>query len=191
MMKVLSLFDGISCGRIALERAGIKVDKYYASEIDKYAEKISSSNYSDIIRLGDITNWREWEIETPDIILAGFPCQPYSVAGKRKGLDDKRGGNIVDCMIGVIEKYQPKDFLLENVTGLLSIDKGETFKTILSELNRAGYAVDWITINSALVSAQNRERLYILGKRLDKCKGLEYYIDIDSSNKKNYQNSLF
>jgi DNA (cytosine-5)-methyltransferase 1 len=191
MMIVLSLFDGISCGRIALERAGIKVDKYYASEIDKYAEKISSSNYSDIIRLGDITNWREWEIETPDIILAGFPCQPYSVAGKRKGLDDKRGGNIVDCMIGVIEKYQPKDFLLENVTGLLSIDKGETFKTILSELNRAGYAVDWITINSALVSAQNRERLYILGKRLDKCKGLEYYIDIDSSNKKNYQNSLF
>jgi DNA-cytosine methyltransferase len=191
MMIVLSLFDGISCGRVALERAGIKVDKYYASEIDKYAEKISSSNYPDIIRLGDITNWREWEIETPDIILAGFPCQPYSVAGKRKGLDDKRGGNIVDCMIGVIEKYQPKDFLLENVTGLLSIDKGETFKTILSELNRAGYAVDWITINSALVSAQNRERLYILGKRLDKCKGLEYYIDIDSSNKKNYQNSLF
>jgi DNA-cytosine methyltransferase len=187
----LSVFDGISCGRIALERAGIKVDKYYASEIDKYAEKISASNYPDIIRLGDITKWREWNIETPDIILAGFPCQPYSVAGKRKGLDDKRGGNIVDCMIGVIEKYQPKDFLLENVTGLLSIDKGETFKTILSELNRAGYAVDWITINSALVSAQNRERLYILGKRLDKCKGLEYYIDIDSSNKKNYQNSLF
>lgn len=190
-MIVLSLFDGISCGRIALERAGIKVDKYYASEIDKYAEKISSSNYSDIIRLGDITKWKEWDIETPDIILAGFPCQPYSVAGKRKGLDDKRGGNIVDCMIGVIEKYQPKDFLLENVTGLLSIDKGETFKTILSELNRAGYAVDWITINSALVSAQNRERLYILGKRLDKCKGLEYCIDIDSSNKRNYQKSLF
>lgn len=187
----LSLFDGISCGRIALERAGIKVDKYYASEIDKYAEKISASNYHDIIRLGDITKWREWNIETPDMVLAGFPCQPYSIAGKRKGLEDKRGGNIVDCMIGVIEKYQPENFLLENVPGLLSIDNGNTFQTILSELNRTGFAVDWIIINSALVSAQNRKRLYILGKRLDKCQGLEYYMDIDSSNKRTYQYSLF
>lgn len=190
-MIVLSLFDGMSCGRIAIERAGIRVDKYYASEIDKYAEKISASNYPDIIRLGDITKWREWNIETPDIILAGFPCQPYSVAGKRKGLEDKRGGNIVDCMIGIIEKYQPENFLLENVPGLLSIDNGNTFKTILSELNRSGFAVDWIIINSALVSAQNRERLYIIGKRLDKCQGLEYCIDVDGSNKRTIQYALF
>lgn len=190
-MIVLSLFDGISCGRIALERAGIKVDKYYASEIDKYAEKISESNYPDIIRLGDITKWREWNIETPDIILAGFPCQPYSVAGKRLGLEDRRGGNIVDCMIGVIEKYKPLNILLENVPGILSIDKGNTFKEILSELNRVGFAVDWFVINSALVSAQNRERLYLIGKRLDKCNGKEYIIDVDSSNKRTQQQSLF
>ena len=81
-MIVLSLFDGISCGRIALERAGINVDKYYASEIDKYAKKISKSNYPDIIRLGDIEKWQEWNIETPDIIIAGSPCQGFSFAGK-------------------------------------------------------------------------------------------------------------
>ena len=89
MMIVLSLFDGISCGRIALERAGIKVDKYYASEIDKYAEKISSSNYSDIIRLGDITN---------------------------KGLNfqDPRSA-LFFTFIDILKYYKPKYFLLENV----------------------------------------------------------------------------
>ena len=188
-MIALSCFDGMSCGRIALDRAGIKVDKYYASEIDKYAQIVSAANYPDIIRLGDITKWSEWDIEQPDIMLAGFPCQPYSIAGKRKGLKDARGGDIVDAMFGVINKYKPETILMENVKGLLSIDNGNTFRNILKKLNDIGYAVDWFVINSALVSAQNRERLYIVSKRLDKCNG--YNIYVDSSNLKTNQQSLF
>lgn len=183
-MKVLSLFDGMSCGRIAFDRAGISVSKYYASEIDKYAQIVSHANYPDIVRLGDITKWQEWNIEQPDMIIAGFPCQPYSIAGKREGLADKRGGDMVSCMFDVIEFYRPDFVMLENVKGLLSINKGETFKTILKTLNNIGYAVDWHIINSALVSAQNRERVYVLGKRLDKCKGFEYAVIVDKNNRR-------
>jgi len=160
-MIVLSLFDGISGARLACERAGIKVDKYYASEIDKYAIEVSKKNFPDIIQLGDITKWKEWKIEQPDLIVAGFPCQPYSIAGKRKGLEDKRGGDIVDAMFDVIKKFKTKYFLLENVKGLLSIDKGNTFKEIIKTLEDIGYNVNWKIINSSLVSAQNRERVFI------------------------------
>jgi len=191
-INVLSLFDGISCGALALERANIEAKNYWSSEIDKYAQIVSDKNYPDIIRLGDITKWREWDIKEPvDLILAGFPCQPYSVAGKRLGLKDSRGGNIVDCMISVIEKYQPTNFMLENVPGLLSIDNGETFKNIAGKLNEIGFAIDWIIINSSLVSAQNRERLYIIGKRLYACNGSEYAIDVGIKNKRSRQYSLF
>ena len=188
-MKILSLFDGISAGHVALERAGIQIESYHASEIDKYAITISEKNYPDIIRLGDITKWKEWDIEKPDLIMGGFPCQPYSVAGKRKGLEDSRGGNLVDAMMGIIEKYKPENILLENVKGLLSIDDGNTFKNILKTLNNIGYAVDWIVINSALVSAQNRERIFIVGKRLDKCNS--YKINIDKYNKRNSDITMF
>lgn len=122
-MVVLSLFDGISCGQIALNRTGIKVDKYYASEIDKYAIQVTQKNYPNTIQLGSITDWQSWDIEKPDIIMGGFLCQPYSIAGKRKGLEDKRGGDILDALFCVIEKYKPENLFLENVKGLLSIDK--------------------------------------------------------------------
>lgn len=166
MMIVLSLFDGISCGRIALERAGIKVDKYYASEIDKYAEKISSSNYSDIIRLGDITKWREWEIETPDIILAGSPCQGFSFAGKGLNFQDPRSA-LFFTFVDILKHYKPKYYLLENVkmkaehNDVISGILGEIYPECVDqvEMFRTG-RLEPILINSALVSAQNRERLY-------------------------------
>jgi DNA-cytosine methyltransferase len=188
-MIIHSYFDGLSGGQIALNRAGIKYSKYYASEIDKYAIKITQANYPDTIQLGSITEWQSWDIEKPDLILAGFPCQPYSVAGKREGLNDKRGGDIVKCMIESIAHYKPDNFMLENVPGLLTIDSGNTFKHILGELNQAGFAVDWTIINSALVSAQNRNRLYIIGRRLDLCSS--YKIALDQNNKRNYNFSLF
>lgn len=190
-MICLSCFDGMSCGQIAFERAGIKVDKYYSSEIDKYAIKVTQANYPDTVQLGSITEWQSWNIEKPDIIIGGFPCQPYSIVGKRKGLEDERSGNILECLFSVIEKYQPENLMLENVVGLLSIDSGNTFKHILKQLNNIGYAVDWIKINSALVSAQNRERIYIIGKRLDACNGLEYEVYIGQDNKRSNQISLF
>ena len=77
-MNVLSLFDGMSCGQIALERAGIKVNKYYASELDKYAIQVTQKNYPNTIQLGDVTKWRDWDIEQPDIIIGGSPCQNLS-----------------------------------------------------------------------------------------------------------------
>ena len=184
-MVVLSLFDGIACCREALDRAGIYIEKYYASEIDKHAIAITQYNHPDTIQLGDVTKWVEWVIDKPNLITGGFPCQPYSLAGKRKGLSDKRGGILVDSMINIIEKYQPEDLMFENVKGLLSIDKGDTFKSILKSLNNSNYAVDWLRINSSLVSAQNRDRVYILGKRLDLCNS--YKIKIDKTNKRNYE----
>lgn len=183
-MNVLSLFDGMSCGRAALELAGFKVDKYFASEIDKYAMAVSAYNYPDIIQIGDVCKVDVKTLPKIDLILAGFPCQPYSVAGKRKGLDDKRGSSIVDAMFHIIRSTQPENILLENVPGLLSIDKGNTFKYLLKELNDCGYAVDWDIINSAKVSAQNRRRAYILCKRLDKCQGSEYSVVVERDNKR-------
>ena len=86
-MNVLSLFDGMSCGMIALERAGIAVDNYYSSEIDKYAIKVSEVNYPNIIRLGDVTKWQDWDIDwNIDLLLFGAPCQSYSLAGNRGGI---------------------------------------------------------------------------------------------------------
>lgn len=81
-MIVLSLFDGMSCGQIALNRAGIKYKKYYASEIDKYAIQVTQENYPETIQLGDIENWKTWEIEKPDIIMGGSPCQGFLLLEK-------------------------------------------------------------------------------------------------------------
>lgn len=91
-MNVLSLFDGISSGKVALERAGIPITKYYASEIDKYAMAVSRARHKDIIQLGDVKNWRNWDIdfESIDILLAGSPCQGFSVAGKGLNFEDPR-----------------------------------------------------------------------------------------------------
>ena len=85
-MIVLSLFDGISGARVALDRAGIDVDKYYASEVDKYAIAITQHNYPDTIHLGDVTKWHDWEIEQPDLIIFGSPCQGFSFAGKHNNI---------------------------------------------------------------------------------------------------------
>ena len=178
-MNVLSLFDGFSCGQIALNRIGIKPTKYYASEIDKYAITVTQANYPDTIQLGDVTKWREWHIDwaSIDLLIGGFPCQSYSQAGKREGITSANG-NLIFSVFEILEKCQPKLFMLENVKGLVSIDRGETFKFILSELNKTGYAIDFIGINSALMSAQNRDRVYIIGKRLDECQGLTYDMEL-------------
>ena len=114
--NVLSLFDGISCGRLALERAGIEVNKYYASEIDKYAIKITQSNYPDTIQLGDV---REIDftqfIGEIDLVIGGSPCQDLSIAkADRKGLDGSRSG-LFFKFVEAIETIKPKYFLLEIV----------------------------------------------------------------------------
>ena len=115
-MNVLSLFDGISCGRVALERANIKVDKYYSSEIDKNAIVIADNNYSQDIKnkLGDITKWREWDIDDIDLVIGGSPCQGFSIAGKQLNFKDERSKLVFDY-IDIVNHFKPKYFLLENV----------------------------------------------------------------------------
>lgn len=151
-MRVLSLFDGISCGRLALERAGIPVEVYYASEIDKYAIKVSEKNYPDIIRLGDI---REIDfsrfIGKIDLIIGGSPCQDLSIAKKnRQGLEGEKSG-LFWKFVEAVKTIKPKYFMLENVASMSKENKQIITDTL---------GIEPILINSALVSAQQRKRLY-------------------------------
>jgi DNA (cytosine-5)-methyltransferase 3A len=153
-MNVLSLFDGISCGRLALERAEIPVTNYYASEIDKYAISISQYNYPDIIRLGDVTKWREWDLDFSkiDLLIGGSPCQSFSISGNGLGFDGSSG--LIQFYFDILEHIQSINpnvkFLLENVKM-----KKEWMNIISEKLG-----VQPTLINSALLSSQSRSRLY-------------------------------
>lgn len=154
-MNVLSLFDGIRCGRVALERAGITVDNYYASEIDKGAIAIGDKNYPDTINLGSVEDWRSWGIDLSkiDLLIGGSPCQGFSVAGKRLNFDDPRSKlffEYVDILNAIREKNPNVKFLLKNVK----------MKKEYSDIITEYLGVEPIEINSSLVSAQSRRRLY-------------------------------
>ena len=148
-MNVLSLFDGMSCGRLALDRLGIEVDNYYSAEIDKYAIQVSEDNYPDIIRLGDVCDVKAKDLPKIDLILAGSPCQGFSFAGKQLAFDDPRSALFFE-FVRILKECEPKYFLLENVK------MKKEFLDIISQQ----VGVEPILINSALVSAQNRQRYY-------------------------------
>jgi len=155
MVVALALFDGISCGRVALERLGISVTKYYTSEIDKYATAISDFHYPDNIKLGNINDWETWDIDFSqiDLILAGFPCQSWSANGQLKGIEDVRGRLVYPMLkiLDAVKKVNPDvKFLFENVK----------MKTIFQDFLTSLIGVEPILLNSSLLSAQNRERLY-------------------------------
>jgi len=165
-MNILSLFDGISCGQIALKRAGINIDNYYASEIDPYAVKITMKNYPKTIQLGSITEWRKWDIPKPDIVIGGSPCQGFSFAGKGLNFDDPRS-KLFFTFYEILKHYKPEYFLLENV--IMKAQSNDVISSMLGDLYpecvdqkqlfKTG-RLEPIMINSALVSAQNRERFY-------------------------------
>lgn len=150
-MKTLSLFDGISCGMLALIRAGLTegYDDYYASEIDKYAIKISETNFPNIIRLGDVNNWSSWNLPEIDLLLAGSPCQGFSNAGKGLNFNDPRSA-LFFKFVDILRTIKPRYFLLENVK------MKREWEIKISEI----LGVEAVLINSDCVSAQNRERLY-------------------------------
>lgn len=150
-LRVLSLFDGISSGQVALERAGIPVEVYYASEIDKYAIQITQKNYPNTIQLGDINNIDFTQfIGKVDLIMGGSPCQDLSIAGKRAGLQGERSG-LFYKFVEAIEVIKPKYFLLENNVGM-----PKEAQEIITKL----MGVEPIMINSKCFSSQNRKRLY-------------------------------
>ena len=148
-ITVLSLFDGMSCGRLALERAGIEVKEYYASEIDKHAIKVTMKNYPDTIQIGDVTKVNGHDLPKIDLLIGGSPCQGFSFAGKGLQFDDPRSKLFFEYA-RIKEECRPAHYMLENVI----MDKRSEDVISLS------LGVRPIMINSALVSAQNRERLY-------------------------------
>jgi len=169
-MKILSLFDGISCARVSLERAGIPVEAYYASEIDKYAMQISAKNYPDIVQLGSVVGLgydagqflRDGNtlgidyMEDIDILIGGFPCTDLSIAKKnRQGLKGEASGLFYE-MIRIHKEVKPKFFIYENVASMSKENKETILKTI-QEIDPSAYV---IMINASLVSAQNRKRLF-------------------------------
>lgn len=147
-MKVLSLFDGISAGQVALERAGIKVDNYYASEIDKYAVQVTMKNYPKTIQVGDVVSLDTSKLPKIDLLCGGSPCQSFSTAGNGKGFDGKSG--LFWEYVRILKEVKPTYFMLENV-----VMKKE-WEDIITE----ALGVKPIKINSRLLSAQNRQRLY-------------------------------
>ena len=171
-MNILSLFDGISCGQIALERVGFEVENYYASEIDKYAIQITQHNYPNTIQLGSVIDLKAVDLLQIDLLIGGSPCQSFSFAGKLKGMTTKCDQQILSLeqylelknngfefegesylfweYVRILKEVKPKYFLLENV-----VMKKEWEDVISATLD-----VEPIKINSSLVSAQNRNRLY-------------------------------
>lgn len=147
-MNVLSLFDGISCARVALDRAGITVGKYYACEIDKNAIAVSQRNYPDIVRLGDVRNVTGFPV---DLLIGGSPCQDLSIGKKdRKGLDGERSGLFWE-FVRIWKECKPRWFVLENVASMPKADRD----IITREMG-----VEPVMIDASLVSAQCRKRLF-------------------------------
>jgi DNA (cytosine-5)-methyltransferase 1 len=171
-MNVLSLFDGMSCGQQALERNGIKVDNYFASEIDNYAIKVTMANYPNTKQLGSVVGVDGYSLPNIDLLIGGSPCQSFSFAGRRKGMSTKDEQEIVTLdhylelknegfefegqsylfweYMRLLNEVKPKYFILENV------EMGEHWEKVLSK----AIGVHGIHINSSLVSAQNRKRIY-------------------------------
>jgi DNA-cytosine methyltransferase len=171
-INVLSLFDGMSCGQQALERAGIEVDNYFASEIDKYAIQVTMANYPNTKQLGSVVNVNGFDLPKIDLLIGGSPCQSFSFAGKRKGMATKCETEILTLnhylelkadgyefegqsylfweFMRLLNECKPKYFLLENV------EMGDKWEKVLSK----AIGVNGIHINSSLVSAQNRKRIY-------------------------------
>jgi DNA (cytosine-5)-methyltransferase 3A len=149
-ISVLSLFDGMSCGQIALERAGIKVNKYYASEIKPHAIEVTQHNYPNTIQVGDVTKINAKDLPKIDLLIGGSPCQDFSSANKQKlGLDGEKSGLFYEYL-RLLKELNPKYFLLENV----AMDDF-SYQTISHLVGT--FPVD---INSSLVSAQLRQRSY-------------------------------
>ena len=163
-MKVLSLFDGMSCGQLALQRLGIEVDKYYASEIDKYAIQVTQANFPNTIQIGDVKAVKPEDYADVDLIICGSPCQGFSFAGKQLAFDDPRSALFFE-FIRILKQVKPKYFLLENVRmkkefiEIISQQVSECYPE-LPGTDLFDNKIEPILINSALLSAQSRQRLY-------------------------------
>lgn len=162
-MRIVSLFSGIGGFELGIMNSKLNGEVVFSSEIDKHATASYLANFNDNNLHGDITKISEKSIPDHDLLVAGFPCQAFSIAGKQKGFSDTRGTLFFD-VARILKEKQPKYFLLENVKNLVAHDGGNTFKTIIRTLNEIGYTIDFAIINSQEAGLpQNRERTYIVG----------------------------
>jgi len=148
-MNVLSLFDGMSCGQIALAQCGYTVDNYYAAEIDKYAIQVTQANYPNTIQLGDVTKVKGADLPKIDLLIGGSPCQGFSFAGKQLNFEDPRSALFFE-FVRLLDETKPKYFFLENVR------MKKEYQDVISKY----LGVEPVALNSNVVSAQNRYRLY-------------------------------
>ena len=148
-MNVLSLFDGMSCGQIALNKLGIKYDNYFASEIDKYATQVTQKNYPNTKQLGSVTEVKGEDLPKIDLLIGGSPCQGFSFAGKQLNFEDDRSKLFFE-FVRLLKETKPKYFLLENVR------MKQEYQDVISEY----LGVQPIAINSRLVTYNQRKRLY-------------------------------
>ena len=165
MLKIGTDFSGIGAPEQALKKLGIKYKSVFACDIDKHAKKSFLANYTTDNFYDDITKRDHSKTPYCDLYVAGFPCQAFSVAGKRKGFDDTRGTLFFD-LLQYIKLQRPKYFILENVKGLLRHDKGNTLETILKSLEALKYDIHYKVLNTKDYGIpQNRERIFIVGFR--------------------------
>lgn len=160
-LKFIDLFSGIGGIRLGFEDENTEC--VFSSEWDKFAQKTYEANFNEVPH-GDITKIDEKNIPAHDILLAGFPCQPFSKIGKREGFKNDTQGTLFFDVLRILEYHKPRAFLLENVTGILTIDEGRTIQTIMGALDEAGYDVNYQVLNSADFGLpQKRRRVYFVG----------------------------
>ena len=179
-IKYIDLFCGLGAFHTAFNSINSESKKYecvFACDIDENVRKIYKENYG-LTPSGDINQINIDEIPDFDILCGGFPCQPFSIAGKKEGFDDEIKGNLFFSILKIIDKKQPKTVILENVKNLLTINDGETFAKIILELETRGYQVSYKVIDSKFYHCpQSRQRLFIV---CDKTK--KYVFPIEPSN---------
>ncbi|TSC84806.1 MAG: DNA-cytosine methyltransferase [Parcubacteria group bacterium Gr01-1014_13] len=183
----IDLFAGVGGTRLGFERAGGEC--VFTSEWDSSCQKTYQANFGEL-PYGDITKIKETEIPAFDILIAGFPCQPFSSIGKRQGFMHATQGTLFYDVLRIIKGKKNKAFLLENVGGLVTHDKGNTFKTILEALDKVGYKVFYKILNAANYGVpQHRKRIYIVGFRRDlfKDENIEFEFP-EGTNNKDYIN---
>lgn len=173
-MRTVELFSGIGGFRIACDRLGIET--VWANDIDDKASIVYKNKFANNVHVkGDLSDFID-DVPEHDLLTAGFPCQPFSSAGKKLGVSDVRG-TLFEKIVYILEKKQPSFFVLENVKRLLSMDKGKHFATIISALSSKGYLVEWRLLNASNFGLpQNRERVIITGR---KSKNINSYLCLD------------
>jgi len=159
-VRCFSLFSGIGGFDLALQNLGHEI--VGACEIDGYARQVYERHFPGVTVHHDATKVQADSLPHFDLLCGGFPCQAFSIAGKRRGFDDTRGSLFFE-IARIAKEKKPSHLLLENVRGLLSHDKGETFRTIISTLDEVGYDAEWQVLNSKYFVPQNRERVFIVG----------------------------